>query len=147
MMHRVRWISVLATALFLALSTAQFAKSQESAQPSASPSNPVAHSKRGKQKYSRANDFLLHGTVFNEQALSFPAVEVRIRRANVKKFRWRTLTNSRGEFAVRVPQGAQYQIVVHAKGFADQERSVDAHGEAGEQNLVFHMQHAAGGTK
>jgi len=74
--------------------------------------------KSGNQKYSHANDFLIRGTVFTDKALSFPGVQLRIRRAGEKKFRWEDNTNSRGEFAIRVPQGTQYEMVVRAKGFA-----------------------------
>jgi hypothetical protein len=102
-------------------------------------------SKNGKQRYSHANDFLIRGTVFTEKALSFPGVQLRIRRSGEKKFRWEDHTNSRGEFAIRVPQGTQYEMVVHAKGFADQARTVDARTGSGENNVVFRMQPAKKG--
>ena len=96
--------------------------------------------KGGKQNYSHANDFLIRGTVFTDKALSFPDVQLRIRRAGEKKFRWEDRTNSRGEFAIRVPQGAQYEMVVHAKGFAEQARTIDARNGSGENNVVFRME-------
>jgi len=99
-----------------------------------------------KKKYSHVNDFLIRGSVFNEQALSFPDVELRIRKEGEKKYRWETYTNSRGEFAVRVPQGSNYEILVHAKGYADQTRSIDAKG-AGNESVVFRMQPVTGETK
>ena len=70
--------------------------------------------------------FLIVGTVFNEHALSFPGVQVRIRRAGEKKFQWQTYTNSRGEFAVRVFPGYEYEVVVHVKKYEDQTQNVDA---------------------
>jgi Carboxypeptidase regulatory-like domain len=70
--------------------------------------------------------FLIIGTVFNEHALSFPGVQVRIRQAGEKKFKWQTHTNSRGEFAVRVFPGYEYEVVVHIKKYEDQTQSVDA---------------------
>ncbi len=70
--------------------------------------------------------FLILGTVFNENALSFPGVEVRIRRSGEKKFLWEVYTNSRGEFAVRVPPGSEYEVVTHVKKYADQSVSVDS---------------------
>jgi hypothetical protein len=83
---------------------------------------------------------LVRGTVFNEQALSFPGVQLRIRRASEKKFRWESYTNSRGEFAVRVPQGSDYEMVARAKGFAEQTRAIDAKSGDYEGNVVFRMQ-------
>ena len=70
--------------------------------------------------------FLILGTVFNEKALSMPGVQVRIRRTDEKKFRWETTTNSRGEFAVRVVPGYEYEVVTHAKKYKDQSQAVDA---------------------
>jgi hypothetical protein len=69
--------------------------------------------------------FLIIGTVFNEHALSFPGVQVRIRRAGEKKFQWETHTNSRGEFAVRVFPGYEYEVVTHVKKYGDQTQNVD----------------------
>ena len=70
--------------------------------------------------------FLIIGTVFNEHALSFPSVLVRVRRAGENKFQWQTYTNSRGEFAVRVPPGFDYEVVVHEKKYKDQTKSVNS---------------------
>lgn len=68
---------------------------------------------------------MIIGTVFNEHNYSFPGVEVRIRRGDEKKFRWDTYTDSRGEFAVRVPPGHQYVVATHVKKYADQTQNVD----------------------
>ena len=113
--------------------------------PAANP--PAPAKKSSKKKYSHAEDFLIRGTVFNEKALAFPGVEVRIRVAGQKKYHWETYTNSRGEFAVRVPQGAEYEMLVHAKGFADQSRAVDAKSGGNEEAVVFRMQPLAGDQK
>ena len=81
----------------------------------------------GKQAKAKAiPSFLIIGTVFNERALSFPGVQVRIRRAGEKKYTWETYTNSRGEFAVRVPPGYDYEVLVHIKKYKDQTKSVDS---------------------
>jgi hypothetical protein len=103
--------------------------------------------KPDKKKYSHADDFLIRGTVFNEKALSFPGVELRFRQEGKKKYKWETYTNSRGEFAVRVPQGSNYEILVHAKGFADQTRTIEAKGGGHEETVVFRMQSVKGDNK
>ena len=64
--------------------------------------------------------FLIIGTVFNEHALSFPGATVRIRCAEDQKYRWEATTNSRGEFAVRVPEGHAYELLVRAKNYVEQ---------------------------
>jgi hypothetical protein len=134
-------------ALWAAALLVPFAASQAPAQQDVPASQPQSSSssKNGKQKYSHANDFLIRGTVFTEKALSFPGVQLRIRRSGEKKFRWEDRSNSRGEFAIRVPQGIQYEMVVHAKGFADQARTIDARSGSGENNVVFRMESAKRG--
>jgi hypothetical protein len=97
-------------------------------------------SKPQKQKYSHANDFLIIGTVFTDKGYAFPGAQLRIRRASEKKFRWDSYTNSRGEFAVRVPQGADYEMVVRAKGFDDQTKTLDAKSGLSEARLVFRLE-------
>src|SRR5712664_1477430 len=143
-MH-VAWV----VALWAAALLVPFAASQALDQQAAPASQPQSSSsaRSGKQKYSHASDFLIRGTVFTDKALSFPGVQLRIHRAGEKKFRWEDRTNSRGEFAIRVPQGSQYEMVVRAKGFADQAKTVDAHNGAGQDNVVFRMEPVKGGRK
>jgi hypothetical protein len=112
--------------------------------PAATPPASGSSSSKGK-KYSHASDFLIIGTVFNDKGYAFSGVELRIRRSNEKKFRWDSYTNSRGDFAVRVPQGTDYELVVHAKGFADQTRSMDAKSGVSEARLVFRLEPAKDG--
>ena len=104
-------------------------------------------SSHGNRKHSHAHDFLIRGTVFTEKSLAFPGAKLRIRRVAEKKFRWETYTNSRGEFALRVPQGGEYEIVVIAKGFADQTNPVSAKSGISEDNVFYRMQPASGGKK
>ena len=118
---------------------------KETQQPGASSSNSGSSSSKG--KHTHAQDFLIRGTVFRPDNLAFPGVRLRIRRAKEKKFRWETFTNSRGEFAVRVPQGLQYELIIQLKGFADQTRDVNATSGISEDNVVFRMQATTGGKK
>src|SRR5712664_1610402 len=149
-MHCPQWIAILCTAALVAWPAMSYSRAQEAAPPppgSASTSQTPAAtpSKTGKKKYSHVNDFLIRGTVFTDKALSFPGVQLRIRRAGEKKFRWESYTNSRGEFAVRVPQGSNYEMVIHARGFTEQTRAVEAKAGVNEESLVFRMQPATGG--
>lgn len=146
-MYRSQWIAFLCLAALAVLLPGAFGKVQDPAPPQASstPAAATPASKPGKQKYSHANDFLIRGTVFTDKALSFPGVQLRLRKIGEKKFRWESHTNSRGEFAVRVPQGSEYEMVVSAKGFAEQKQGIDAKTGANEKNLVFRMEPTAGG--
>jgi Carboxypeptidase regulatory-like domain len=94
--------------------------------PANGPSAPDAGSSSSKTKSRVVPSFLIVGTVFNENALSFPGVQVRVRVSGEKKFRWDTYTNSRGEFAVRVPPGSEYEVVTHVKKYNDQTQNVNA---------------------
>jgi hypothetical protein len=127
--------------------TGAFCGQQPSSTPQPQTSSPAATAaaKSKSKKYSHASDFLMRGTVFSEKALALPGAELRIRRSGEKKFRWETRTNSRGEFAVRVPQGADYELVVRAKGFGEQAKKVDAKSGAREEDMVFRMELAGGG--
>jgi hypothetical protein len=149
-LHRLWWVKVLSAAALLAPPAMVFASAQEPASPPAAApasNSSASAAKPGHKKYSHANDFLIRGTVFNEKSLSFPRVELRIRVTGAKKYRWDSYTNSRGEFAVRVPQGASYEIAVRAKGFEEQTRTVDAKNGGNEETVVFRMQPIAGGKK
>ncbi len=141
----VRCVVALWAAALLVPFAASQAPNQEAAPASQPQSSSSANS--GKQKYSHANDFLIRGTVFTDKALAFPGVQLRIRRAGDKKFRWEDSSNSRGEFAIRVPQGTQYEMVVHVKSFTDQTRTIDARNGSGQNNVVFRMEQARKGKK
>jgi hypothetical protein len=141
-MH-VGWVVALWAATLLVPFTASPIPIQQ--EEPASQGQSSSSAKTGRQKYSHANDFLIRGTVFTEKTLSFPGVQLRIRRAGEKKFRWEDRTNSRGEFAMRVPQGTQYEMVVHAKGFADQAKTIDARSGSAENNVIFRMEPAKRG--
>jgi len=149
-MHRPQWTTILCTAAIAVSFFAALARAQEPAPPP-SGSVPASHSpaitpaKPGKKKHSHVDDFLIRGTVFTDKALSFPGVQLRIRKLGEKKFRWESYTNSRGEFAVRVPQGSSYELVVRAKGFAEQTRAIDAKTGANEESVAFRMQPTEGG--
>jgi hypothetical protein len=142
-MHSPRWIFVLGIAAAFITFVSDLAKAQEPPSPppqETAPSAPPATEKPKKQKYSHANDFLIIGTVFDAKGYAFPGVELRIRRSTEKKFRWDSYTNSRGEFAIRVPQGSDYEMVVHAKGLPDQTRTLDAKTGLSEARIVFRME-------
>jgi Carboxypeptidase regulatory-like domain len=97
-------------------------------------------------KRGHGDDFLVRGTVFTEKGLALPGAQLRIRRAAEKKFRWDAVSNSRGDFAVRVKTGAEYEVVARAKGYADQSASVNAKTGERYKDLVFRM-HRPGGKK
>jgi hypothetical protein len=147
-MKSPRWVVVAGTAAALACLPAVFSRAQEPPPPQAPPAaQATVPEKAQKQKYSHANDFLIIGTVFDSKGYAFQGAELRIRRSNEKKYRWDSYTNSRGEFAVRVPQGSDYEMVIRAKGFADQTRALDAKTGVSEARIVFRMEPAAGEKK
>ena len=150
-MQRVRWFRACGVALAGAMMWGSVEAQAPTPPPpteSAPGGNSSSSSSRpSKKKYSHANDFLIQGTVFNERALSFPGAQLRLRRAGEKKFRWESYTNSRGEFAIRVPRGSDYEMVVRAKGFAEQTRTIDAKTGDYLGNIVFRMEPEGGAKK
>ena len=94
---------------------------------------------------------MILGTVFNEHALAFPGVEIRIRRKGEKKFRYDTYTNSRGEFAIRVPDGIEYEVVVREKNYKEQSQAFVANMADVQKRLTFKLESTrpakAGDTK
>ncbi len=84
--------------------------------------------------------YVIIGTVFNENALSYPNARVQIRKAGEKKFRWDTFTNSRGEFAVRVPEGQEYEVVVREKKYKEVSLKVNAKNGELQQRLSIRLE-------
>jgi hypothetical protein len=149
-MKSPRWMILAGMSWMFVSFIPTLAAAQEPAAPApqAAPAAPAAApEKPKKEKYSHANDFLIIGTIFDPKGYAFPDVELKIRRSGEKKFRWDEYTNSRGEFAVRVPQGSVYEMVVHVKKFADQTREVDAKTGLGEARMVFQMEPGGGKKK
>lgn len=151
-MRSPRWIILAGMAVVLICLVSAIDGAQEPAPPTpqapaATPPQAESSNKPQKQKYSHANDFLIIGTVFDPKGYAFPGVELKIRRSKEKKYRWDSYTNSRGDFALRVPQGTAYEMVVHAKGFADQTRTLDAKTGVSEARIVFRMAPVEGEKK
>lgn len=123
------------------------AQSQEPQPPAALPAGQTTQTpekNEKKKKHSHEHDFLLIGTVFTEKGFSLEGAGLHVRRMTEVKFRWEARSDRRGEFAIRVPQGADYQIVVLAKGFQGQTRTVDA--KSGDrEDLVFRLVPASQG--
>lgn len=93
-----------------------------------------------------ADQFLIFGTVFEESGFLLPGAEIQVRRAGEKKVRWRQFSDRSGEFAVRVPPGAEYELTVKAKGFEEQSRKVDARA-GNREDLIIRMKPLPGGKK
>lgn len=104
------------------------------------PAEPTPESSSTSKHKSRIPPFLIIGTVFNERALAFPGVEVKIRRKGEKKFRYVTYTNSRGEFAIRVPDGIEYEAVVRQKSYKEQSQMVVANIADVQKRLTFKLE-------
>jgi len=109
--------------------------------PAAAPPSAGAQESSSTSKHkSKIPPFLILGTVFNERALAFPGVEVKIRRKGEKKFRFDTYTNSRGEFAIRVPDGIEYEVVVREKNYKEQSQPVIANLADVQKRLTFKLE-------
>jgi hypothetical protein len=132
----------------LALFCSAALSAQDPAPPVAQQPTPTPEStskqNSGQPAGRHSNDFLVRGTVFTEEGLALPGAELRIRCTAEKKFRWETMTNSRGDFAIRVKMGSDYEVIVRAKGYREQSLSVDAKTGDRFKDLVFRMPHQGG---
>jgi hypothetical protein len=92
----------------------------------------------GEKKKAGADPYvLLAGTVFQETGFALPNAEVVViedppppdtKHSRAKKMQ--AVSDSRGEFALRLPVGnAHYTVKVSAKGFHSEEKSVTVQGE------------------
>lgn len=129
----------LITTLFLAtVVLPSLASAQQPVPPP--PPAPAQESSSTSKHNSKIPPFLILGTVFNEHALAFPGVEVKIRRKGEKKFRYDTYTNSRGEFAIRVPDGIEYEVVIRQKNYKEQSQDVVANMAEVQKRLSFKLE-------
>ena len=141
-MHRKRCVIILAATFLTPISS--IIAGQDVATSAGTQPAPSDSSSSRKSKHSHADDLVIRGTVFNERGLALQGVKLRIRRSDQKKSRWETYTNSRGEFAVRVPKGPDYEIAAESKGFAKQSQAINGQSE---ESVVLHMQPVTGGKK
>jgi hypothetical protein len=106
----------------------------------------VSAKNAAQEKKKRPPEVVITGTVFTESGFSLTGATIRVNRVGERKARWEAASDRRGEFGVRVPQGAEYEVRVNAKGYEEQSQKVDGRSSTYE-NLVFRMTPAAGGKK
>lgn len=70
------------------------------------PSAPAQHKPDARKEYA-----LIFGTVWTADHQPAYGISVKIRRAQDKKARWEVMSDHRGEFAQRVPPGAQDYVI------------------------------------
>jgi Carboxypeptidase regulatory-like domain len=147
-MRGQRLIFVFGLAVLFLPGGLAFAQTQQPQSPPPTTSTappPQNESSSGKKSHAKhQHDFLIKGTVFTQEGLGYPGAQIRIRKAGTKSFHWQDAANSRGEFAIRVVQGAKYEVVVSAKGCKEQTKSVDATGDQRVEDVVIHMEREGG---
>jgi hypothetical protein len=137
-------ISVLLAVTFTPLPVVVAQEQAPAGSPSSSPSPAqTQEASSSKENNKPIPSFLILGTVFNENALSFPGVQIRVRRTGEKKSLAETYTNSRGEFAIRVPPGYEYEVMTHAKKYEDQILAVDGKVDVQQRLSIKLEPHAA----
>jgi hypothetical protein len=92
---------------------------------------------------SHTHDFVVFTTVFTGQGFALPGARVRIRRTDDKKFRWEAISDRRGELAIRVPQDADYEMTVEARGYKTQTQKVDGR-DGNRADLTIRMEPLSG---
>lgn len=97
-----------------------------------------------KEQTEKKDEFVLVGTVFTEQGFALPAAAIRVRRAGEKKIREKAQSDRRGEFALRLRPGLEYEVSVEAKGYEPQTKKLSAE-IGGPNNFIFRMKPVQGG--
>jgi len=88
---------------------------------------------------SHAHDYVIFVTVFTDRGFALTGARARVRRSEEKKFRWEAMSDHQGELAFRVPQGAEYEMTIEARGFKTQTRKIDAR-EDNQADLTIRME-------
>ncbi len=88
--------------------------------------------------------YVLFGTVFTGQGLALPGARARVHRAGEKKVRGQARTDRRGEFAVRLAAGLEYEVTIEAKGYQPETKKFTAQPGAA-SHFVFRLQPKPGG--
>jgi hypothetical protein len=117
-------------AAFLALQTLIFANPPA---PLGVPSSAPAF-----QRKPSPDDCIFYATVFTKEGKLLQGAEVHVRPTGKKRPDYEAWSDRRGEFAVRVSPGMDYDIIVKADGFITQVRTSNA--QTGQQDMVFHME-------
>ena len=100
-----------------------------------------------RDKKKKPVDALIYGTVFSEEGFALRGAAVRIRHKDHKKPKWKTETNSRGEFAVRLPRSSgDYELTVSAKSYQEARREFTIT-IAEQLNYYFRLKHPDGSGK
>ncbi len=110
---------------------------------------PVAASRPAARAQGNEPHALLFGTVFQGSYLALPGAKVvAYDEANPRK-KYRTVTNYRGEYRIRVPPGdATYVISAAAPKFAEASRTAKVYGmEKTTANLILESRKAARAAK
>lgn len=88
---------------------------------------------------THTHDFVIFATVFNDHGFALFGAQARVRREDEKKFRWDAVADHSGELAIRVPQNAEYELTIEARGFQTQTRKIDAK-DGNREDLTIRME-------
>jgi len=83
-----------------------------------------------KKKQSKKAEAIIAGTVFESSGLLLRGAKVEAASADGGRVLGRAVSDSRGEFAIRVPAGrADYIVAAEARGFERGEKKVEVYGD------------------
>jgi hypothetical protein len=98
----------------------------------------------GSAQKTRAPDFLVYATVFNDKGFTVQGARARMSVVGETKWRWETESDDEGEFALHVPENAVYTLRVDAKGYQTLSEDVDAT-QTDRVDLALHLVPVGGG--
>lgn len=90
---------------------------------------------------------VIAGGIFTAEGFALPGVPVSIRRQGDAKPKWRTASDSRGEFVVRLPAGrATYEVATHSDERENESQTIDIYGQE-RVDLIFRLTRKRSGEK
>jgi len=103
---------------------------------------------RSREKEKEKAYALLSGSVHSSEGFAIPGVPVSVRREADRKPRWRAVSDSRGEFAVRLPaEAATYEVTTESKEHENQTKKITVAGTEKETIVVLFRLARKGGKE
>lgn len=103
---------------------------------------------RGGEKEKEKAYALLSGSIHSSEGFAIPGVPVSVRREADRKPGWRAVSDSRGEFAIRLPaEAATYEVATESKEHENQTKRITVAGTDKETVVVLFRLARKGGKE
>ena len=92
-----------------------------------------------KEEKKQSPEAVIFGTVFSKEGFALRGIKVTAQHKDADKPKWKTVTDARGEFVIRLPRASgEYEIRTAAKKLQNQSKTIILEG-AEKLNLLFRL--------